>query len=70
MKTYEINGEVLVLQHIVNVSKVFEQRGKTTNRFCLGVKVIGRESGFIYDFDSQADAEATRTALIEKVEKA
>lgn len=68
MKTFEINGEVLVLEHIVNVSKVFKQ--KNQEKYCLGVKVIGRESGFIYDFDSQAQADTVREELIARVEKA
>ena len=75
MKTYELNGETIVLQHIVNVSKVFEQETKRKDapsiiKYCIGVKTVGRESGFIYSFEDESVAESTRQDLLTKLEKA
>lgn len=74
MDLHEINGETLVLAHVVNVSKIFTQDSKdktvSAKRWMLGIKVVGRESGFLYDFNSQEDAEQARLELISKLKKA
>ena len=67
MKTIEINGEVVVLQHVVNVSKIFTGKDGSHS---LNIKSVGRESGFIFNFSTVEEAETVRADVLKAIDKA